>query len=120
MKPMPNPTPEEIESPLFNAIWDAIKSWDVNVPESYSGYCGLNGSHVKIIIDAIAAEKAQTRDWQAIEALLPEIDYILELFSGALHLGRGNKTEPIEYIYPVDLEKAGLILTRLRAAMGEG
>ena len=53
-KEMPNPTPEEVESdPLFQAIWEVVKSWDVNVPEYYSGYCGANGSHVALILNAI-------------------------------------------------------------------
>jgi hypothetical protein len=52
-KPMPNPTPDMLEHPVFEAIWQAIKSWDVNVPESYGGYCGANGSHAAIIFHAI-------------------------------------------------------------------
>lgn len=43
--PMPSPSKEEIDSLQFNAIWNVIKSWDINVPEFYSGYCGGNGSH---------------------------------------------------------------------------
>lgn len=54
---MPNPTEADLERPLFRAIWGAIKSWDVNVPEYYEGYCGANGSHVKLILNAI--EKMQ-------------------------------------------------------------
>jgi hypothetical protein len=42
--------------PLFEAIWSVIKSWDVNVPEYYNGYCGANGSHVALIYEAV--EKA--------------------------------------------------------------
>ena len=51
--PMPNPSNEEIESLQFNAIWDVIKTLDINVPEFYSGYCGGNGSHVKLILDSL-------------------------------------------------------------------
>lgn len=47
---MPNPTEAELNSVAFNAIWKAIKSWDVNVPEFYEGYCGANGSHVALIL----------------------------------------------------------------------
>ena len=50
---MPNPTEAELASPEFEAIWQVIKSWDVNVPTHYEGYCGANGSHVKIILDAL-------------------------------------------------------------------
>jgi hypothetical protein len=50
---MPNPTPEQLGSPEFEAIWQTIKSWDVNVPEFYDGYCGANGSHVALILNAL-------------------------------------------------------------------
>ena len=49
----PDPTPEEIESKLFNKIRECIKSWDINVPEYYEWYCWANWSHVKMILDAI-------------------------------------------------------------------
>jgi hypothetical protein len=50
----PDPTPEMLNGdPLFDAIWDTIKTWDVNVPDVYSGYCGANGNHVRAIYDAV-------------------------------------------------------------------
>lgn len=49
----PDPTKEMLASPLFEAIWQCIKSWDINVPEAYSGYCHATGNHVRAIIDAI-------------------------------------------------------------------
>ncbi len=54
---LPSPTDKDLESPIFNAIFDCIKTWDVNVPERYHGYCGANGSHAKIIYDAVLATK---------------------------------------------------------------
>lgn len=50
-----DPTPEMLNDPVFNAIWDVIKVWDVNVPEEYLGYCGATGNHVRAILDAIEA-----------------------------------------------------------------
>lgn len=50
----PDPTPEMLSSPRFEAIWQAIKSWDINVPEAYGGYCGATGNHVRAILDALA------------------------------------------------------------------
>jgi hypothetical protein len=50
---MPNPTEADLESPEFEAIWQTIKSWDVNVPEFYNGYCGANGSHVMLVLNAL-------------------------------------------------------------------
>jgi len=55
---MPNPTEEDLASPEFEAIWQVIKTWDVNVPSHYEGYCGANGSHVKMILDAMASTRS--------------------------------------------------------------
>jgi hypothetical protein len=55
--PMPNPTEDDLNNPTFEAIWQVIKSWDVNVPEHYFGYCGANGSHVKLILNALEEVK---------------------------------------------------------------
>jgi len=54
-EPMPNPTDQQLHDPTFEAIWQAIKTWDVNVPKYYQGYCGANGSHVVLILDALKA-----------------------------------------------------------------
>lgn len=55
---MPNPTLEEVNSPLFNAIWNVIKNWDIGISHHYDGYTGASGSHVKIILDAIKSSPA--------------------------------------------------------------
>ena len=49
----PSPTPEMLADPTFEAIWQVIKSWDINVPAAYSGYCGATGNHVRAILDAL-------------------------------------------------------------------
>jgi hypothetical protein len=55
MKELPNPTSQMLDNdPYFDAIWDVIKSWDINIPDYYTGYCGGNGSHVTLIYEAIA------------------------------------------------------------------
>lgn len=50
---MPNPTSEDLESELFNTLWQTMKKWDINVPEYYSGYMSCNGSHIKILLDVL-------------------------------------------------------------------
>ena len=50
----PDPTTEMLASPKFEAIWQCIKSWDINVPEAYGGHCGATGNHVRAILDALA------------------------------------------------------------------
>lgn len=73
-------TPEMREHPVFNAIWDVIKTWDVNVPADYTGYCGAHGGHARVIFEAVqAVEVPSARDgiytidvnmigWQEIRA----------------------------------------------------
>lgn len=49
----PDPTSEMLDDPMFNAIWNCIKTWDINVPEVYDGYCGATGNHARAILDAL-------------------------------------------------------------------
>lgn len=51
------PSDEMLATPEFEAVWQCIKSWDINVPEAYGGYCGATGNHVKAILDALAKLK---------------------------------------------------------------
>jgi hypothetical protein len=53
--PYRDPTAEELKSPLFEAIWQEIKSWDIRIPALHGGYMGATGNHVCAIIDAVAA-----------------------------------------------------------------
>ena len=49
----PDPTPEMLTDPRFNAIWSAIKSWDINVTDAYVGYMGATGNHARAILDSL-------------------------------------------------------------------
>ena len=50
----PDPTPEMLEDPEFQAVWDAIKTWDISVPEVYGNlHSGATGNHVRRILDAL-------------------------------------------------------------------
>lgn len=42
----------------FDAVWEVIKSWDINIPGAYEGYMGANGNHVQMILDSINKAKA--------------------------------------------------------------
>ena len=48
-----DPTLEMHSDPVWNAIWDEIKTWDINVPTEYVGYSGATGNHVTAIYKAI-------------------------------------------------------------------
>ncbi len=63
--PWPDPTDEMLVDPRFEAIWQAIKSWDINVPSVYGGYCGSTGNHVRAIFDALAALRSPADGYRA-------------------------------------------------------
>lgn len=108
---MPSPTDEERGSPEFNAIWEAIKSWDVNVPDYYEGYCGATGSHVKLILDALPITRAE-----AITAL----GYLSSELASRANAWKGEHPdwfpEPPEWLEIFD---RGLAAAREDAAKGE-
>lgn len=56
---LPNPSGYDLADPLFEVIWQATKTWEVNAPEYYKGYCRMNGSHVMLILNAIRALQAK-------------------------------------------------------------
>ena len=54
---MPNPTDADLADPIFKAIWKRDEHLGRKCPEHYVGYCGMNGSHVMLILNAIRAIK---------------------------------------------------------------
>lgn len=68
---MPNPTKNTIDNDIaFNVIWNLIKTWDINVPEYYEGYCGANGSHVQLILDELNKHKCLNNREQKLKRIL--------------------------------------------------
>ena len=50
----PDPTPEMLDTPEFEAVWNVIKGWDISVLEKDDGlYTGGTGNHVRAILDAL-------------------------------------------------------------------
>ena len=49
----PDPTPEMIDTPEFEAVWQAMKGWDIETQHG-DGYCGTTGNHVRAILDALS------------------------------------------------------------------
>jgi hypothetical protein len=92
LRPWPDPTPEMLGSPEFEAVWQCVKSWGINVPEVYAGYCGATGNHVRAILDALApsaavkAERARIADRldACFEPTAPAIPIVGELTATAL------------------------------------
>lgn len=63
-----NPEHVDIENPLFQAIWDKIKTWDVKTPDNMR--TGTSGNHACAILDAVTPliNKAMEHTWdRAIE-----------------------------------------------------
>ena len=71
----PDPTPEMLSSPEFEAVWQCIKLWDINVPDAYVGYCGSNGNHVRAILDALRALPTTDLEKELLAALKNLIDH---------------------------------------------
>ena len=71
----PDPTREQVKSPLFEAIWQTIKRWDINVPSAYAGYCGATGNHVRTILDAIEpyGEKCRAEYQERLDNLAHQV-----------------------------------------------
>jgi hypothetical protein len=64
-----DPTPEMLENPVWNAIWDEIKTWDINVPTEYSGY-DVTGNHATAIYKAIQAVNSHADLVEALQELI--------------------------------------------------
>jgi hypothetical protein len=60
--PWPDPAPEHFQDPRFDKIWNVIKTWDINVPDAYRGYCGATGNHVRAILEALGNPPAPARE----------------------------------------------------------
>lgn len=49
-----DPTEEDLKDPKFNAIWNTIKTWDINVPEIDDDlYSKATGNHVMAILNGL-------------------------------------------------------------------
>lgn len=56
----PPAPPVNLEHPLFEPIWQAIKNWDIGRDGNRMGYAGASGNDVQTILDAI--DRASRRD----------------------------------------------------------
>jgi hypothetical protein len=54
-KAWPDPSDSMLADERFERIWQVIKSWDIAVPDAYTGHCGATGNHVRAILDALDA-----------------------------------------------------------------
>ncbi len=60
MKKPRDPKPEEINDPLFLAVWECIKGWDIatgfDIDDAGNElYSGATGNHVVAILDSLKA-----------------------------------------------------------------
>lgn len=67
IKEIPNPSKEDINTELFNQIYNIIKDWDISIPEYYNGYTSGNGSHAKLIYDVVKPAIRQDKINQILE-----------------------------------------------------
>jgi hypothetical protein len=122
---MPNPTAEDLASPTFEVLWQCIKTWDVGVPAYYTGHCGANGSHVKLLMNALGGHRAfveeakkQMNDALALgRDLAAQRDEARELYRDEAEQAQfcRSRTRLIEHLLGKVMDRLKLI-----AAYGEG
>jgi hypothetical protein len=79
----PDPTPADLEEPLFLAVWEAIKKWDISRNPANQGYAGASGNDVMHILigmaPLIASEKTRSEAYKrALETLGAPLDMLDE------------------------------------------
>jgi hypothetical protein len=104
---LPNPTEAMLADPIWEAIWQTIKSWDVNVPGYYEGYCGADGSHVTLIYEALARQARPASDG-LVERCRGIFDAAYEAYDEQLRNPAGSSVSP-------ELAAARVIADRITA-----
>ena len=77
-----DPTPEDLESPDFNAVWNAIKRWDLSRDPANELYAGATGNDVMRILAVVRPLLATARRAGVVEGLRMGAD-----FAGAFTMG---------------------------------
>ncbi len=72
--PWDDPEDRDLMNDDFLAIWEAIKTWDINVPEAYKGYCGATGNHCIHIMQALGLKTTKERKGMSNTNFNPEYD----------------------------------------------
>ena len=89
------PTGKDLIDPLFNAVWDAIKGWDLE-REQGAGYAGATGTDVMTILNAVrpsitqAVAEERERVVQEIKSRMSSHDAVME-YLGTLNTLTTNK-----------------------------
>lgn len=86
--PWHDPEPDELNSPEFEAIWQTIKRWDINVPDVYAGDCGATGNHVVAILHAL-----QKAGFLALTILLCSCGPFIDVKHGIVSTGFLSQTQ---------------------------
>lgn len=111
-----DPPDDVLKTPLFEAIWQAIKTWDINVPGAYGGYCGATGNHVYAIyraVEALAPPDARPLDnyERSMQERIAMLERMVQRDAGIL-LEYDEQVAALE----ADLENSRLTLVMVQAA----
>lgn len=73
-KEYPDPTESDLASPRFEAIWQAIKGWDISRDGGSTGYSSPTGNDVMHILNAIRPmSTAREEAWNSAIRILRDI-----------------------------------------------
>lgn len=71
------PTAEDLNDPEFNAIWQAIKGWDIERNPG-AGYAGATGTDVMSILTALRALRSEESPPEAYPFIVPQSEVAVE------------------------------------------
>ncbi len=89
MDEYPDPTKKDLDDPVFNTIWDAIKKWDLsrgNENTLYRGYSGATGNDVMHILNAIRHTGLLVGEYQQPSAFVQKQESYIKLLEAVLDL----------------------------------
>ena len=69
-----DPTPEELETPEFNALWELMKAWDICTTGNYDSYSNTTGNHIVAVLDALKHTKHRTKTAREIEECIRDLE----------------------------------------------
>lgn len=58
----PDPTDTQLANPIYDPLWEVIKTWDIAVPGAYEGTTGATSNHVAALLNGLPDDLVRLRD----------------------------------------------------------
>ena len=87
----PDPTEADLKDPDFEAVWDAIKKWDISRYGDERSYAGATGNDVMHILLALKHSASQLPELQQLRQQLAKTQTLLSIATGSLEQVEADK-----------------------------